>query len=144
MNVRILLDSYWYNIEDTADNDEVAAYVNQIAREENIPLAARCIKLKSGSFEKLHNKGVIVDKCKAFVSSINWNTNSPNFNREAGVIIEDSGVAGYYLSAFDSDWNSSDGGTDHSVDYIRYALFGVIIIVLVGIWWNRRERWARD
>jgi phosphatidylserine/phosphatidylglycerophosphate/cardiolipin synthase-like enzyme len=58
VKVQVLLDSYWYNVEDEADNDEMAALINRIAAEEHLPLEARCADLASGNIEKIHNKGV--------------------------------------------------------------------------------------
>ena len=93
VHVRILLDSYWYNTADEADNDEMVALINRIAAIEHLPLEARCANLAASGLEKIHNKGVIVDDREVLVSSINWNTNSPDFNREAGVIVEQPEVA---------------------------------------------------
>jgi phosphatidylserine/phosphatidylglycerophosphate/cardiolipin synthase-like enzyme len=87
VHVRVLLDSYWFNVEEGADNDEMVRCINQIAAREHLPLTARLIDLPASSFAKIHNKGVIVDHQRVLVSSINWNSNSPGFNREAGVII---------------------------------------------------------
>ena len=58
VKVHVLLDSYWYNVEGEADNDEMAALINRIAAEEHLPLEARCADLASGNIEKIHNKGV--------------------------------------------------------------------------------------
>ena len=93
VHVRVLLDSYWYNTEGPADNDEMVALINRIAHTEHFSLEARCIDLPMNELDKIHNKGVIVDDRKVLVSSINWNSNSPNFNREVGVIIDHPGVA---------------------------------------------------
>ena len=49
--VRVLLDSYWYNTEDAADNDEMVALINWIAATEHLPLEARCVDLEAGGFE---------------------------------------------------------------------------------------------
>jgi len=84
VHVTVLLDAYWYNVEDERDNDEMAALINHIAVAEGIPLEGRCADLESNKLEKIHNKGVIVNNRSVLVSSINWNSNSPNFNREAG------------------------------------------------------------
>ena len=105
VHVRVLLDSYWYNTEDEADNDEMVALINRIAASDNLPLEARCADLEASGLEKIHNKGVIVDDRAVLVSSINWNTNSPGFNREAGVIIEQPEVARYFRTVFDADWS---------------------------------------
>lgn len=129
VSVRVLLDSYWYNLEDTADNDEMVLIINRIAREEHLPLEARLVDTTSTGFEKIHNKGVIVDNERVLISSINWNTNSPSFNREAGVIISHPGVAGYFSEVFNYDWNANKapgGGTD-------YLKIGIAIAILAGL-----------
>jgi hypothetical protein len=50
--VRVLLDAYWYNVEDERDNDEMAALINHIAVAEGIPLEGRCADLESNKLEK--------------------------------------------------------------------------------------------
>ncbi|MHA1972645.1 MAG: PKD domain-containing protein, partial [Candidatus Hodarchaeales archaeon] len=54
------------------------------------------------------NKGVIVDREKVLISSINWGENSARNNREAGVIIENDKVGEFYTNVFLYDWNSSN------------------------------------
>ena len=137
--VRVLLDSYWYNIEDACDNDEMVSFINSIAASEGIPLEARCADLELNNLEKIHNKGVIVDNRRVLVSSINWNFNSPNFNREAGVIITDPDTALYFLSAFEDDWNAAAASKmSDSPDYRKPAIAGVVIIILVLLYLRRR------
>ena len=138
--VRVLLDSYWYNVEDTKDNDEMVALINTIAEKEHIPLEARCAELSHGGIEKIHNKGVIVDDQRVLVSSINWNSNSPNFNREAGVIIDHPGVARYFRDVFEDDWAPAVRAQERPVDYLKIAaVFGVIALLLV-LYYRRHIR----
>ena len=72
---------------------------------------------------KIHNKCVIADRDRVLVSSVNWNENSPSYNREAGVILAggvgsvnggsggQSGTIGeYYSKVFDRDWENREGG----------------------------------
>ena len=139
VKVRVLLDSYWYNVEDTNDNDEMAALINSISLSESLPLEARCAGLEPNNLEKIHNKGVIVDLQKVLVSSINWNDNSPNFNREAGIIISDPVAAAYFSSVFEDDWNASSAGEADSADYLKYAITGVVIFLLIVIYMRRRR-----
>lgn len=140
VHVRILLDSYWYNIEDEKDNDEMVALINRIAATEAIPLEGRCADLESNNLEKIHNKGVIVDNRSVLVSSINWNSNSPNFNREAGVIIEDRAVAGYFKEVFDDDWQPVRPQGAKNPDYLKIAgLIAVILGIGVIYAWRRRR-----
>jgi len=138
--VRVLLDSYWYNIEDECDNDEMVSFINSIAAAEGIPLEARCADLELNNLEKIHNKGVIVDGNRVLVSSINWNFNSPNFNREAGVIITEPITASYFLSAFEDDWNAAYQKRAVSPDYLKPAIAGVVIIALLILLYLRRRR----
>jgi cardiolipin synthase A/B len=139
VTVRVLLDSYWYNVEGTNDNDEMAALINRIGATEHIPLEAKCIDLSISPVEKIHNKGVIVDDERVLVSSINWNSNSPNFNREAGVIIDHPGVARYFCDVFDDDWNPMVKITKPKTDYIKIAIVALVIVLLLVIY-SRRHR----
>lgn len=140
VRVRVLLDSYWYNVEGKNDNDEMVALINTIAATEHLPLEARCADLRTNQIEKIHNKGVIVDGKRVLVSSINWNSNSPHFNREAGVIIDHPGVAGYFLAVFEDDWDPAVRSPGTGTDVLKIAVAALVIIVLVAYWWYRRKR----
>jgi phosphatidylserine/phosphatidylglycerophosphate/cardiolipin synthase-like enzyme len=144
VDVRILLDSYYYNTEGPADNDEMADEINSIADRENLPLNARLIDLSGSGLLKLHAKGVIADDA-VFISSINWNENSPVFNREAGLIIEDATIAGYFSSVFELDWEGGSATSygqpaqaDNSMKLVAAA--GAIFFVLILYWARHRHR----
>ncbi|MFZ1897571.1 phospholipase D-like domain-containing protein [Methanoregula sp.] len=140
VHVRVLLDSYWYNTEDEADNDEMVALINRIAASDNLPLEARCADLEASGLEKIHNKGVIVDDRAVLVSSINWNTNSPGFNREAGVIIEQPVVARYFRTVFDADWSPAVHSPHPPVDYLKIACVATVIGILMILYYRRHIR----
>jgi phosphatidylserine/phosphatidylglycerophosphate/cardiolipin synthase-like enzyme len=140
VHVRVVLDSYWYNTEDTADNDEMAALINRIGATEKIPLEARCADLDANELDKIHNKGVIVDDRKVLVSSINWNSNSPNFNREAGVIIDHPGVARYFREVFDDDWDSALKTPSIQADYLKIAIVICVLVLLLVLYYRRHIR----
>ncbi len=140
VHVRIILDSYWYNVEGTRDNDEMAALINRIAVTENLPLEARLADLATSRFEKVHNKGVIVDGRRVLVSSINWNSNSPNFNREAGVIIDHPGVGQYFSAVFEDDWNPEVRSPGPATDYLKIAVCLLVVAVLLAYGYYRRRR----
>jgi len=140
VHVRVLLDSYWYNIEDEKDNDEMAALIAHIGTSELIPLEARCADLSASNPEKIHNKGVIVDGQRVLVSSINWNSNSPNFNRETGVIIVHSGVARYFLGVFDDDWNGTVTTNEPKTDSLKIVIVIAVILLLLVIYYRRHIR----
>ena len=80
---------------------------------------------------------MIVDEKRVLVSSINWNMNSPTFNREAGVIIDHPGVARYFLEVFDDDWNSSVKNEGQKTDYAKIAIVGIVIVFLLIIYYRR-------
>jgi phosphatidylserine/phosphatidylglycerophosphate/cardiolipin synthase-like enzyme len=139
VSVRVLLDSYWYNVEDPNDNDEMAALINHIGSSEHIPLEAKCIDLSVSPVEKIHNKGVIVDDKRVLVSSINWNSNSPNFNRETGVIIDHPGAARYFREVFDDDWYPMANMAKPKTDYVKIAIVALVIVLLLVISIRRRR-----
>jgi cardiolipin synthase len=90
--------------------------------------------------QSIHNKGVIVDGDRVLISSINWNDNSPSFNREAGVILEHPGVAGYYTEAFVQDWSRAAGGPRAGdTEILRGAVAILVICLLFGLYLVRRR-----
>jgi len=140
VTVRVILDGSRYNDEGPEDNDEMVDLVNDLARQEGIPLAARILNPAAGGLEAVHTKGVIVDGRTVLVSSVNWNGNSPAFNREAGVILESPALGAYYSSVFDEDWNRAGAGSGpQGPDLVRLAIAGVVILVLLLFLWNRRR-----
>ncbi len=139
VQVRVLLDSYWFNIENEKDNDEMVVLINRIGASEHIPLEARCADLATNEIDKIHNKGVIVDSRYVLVSSINWNSNSPNFNREAGVIIDHSGVARYFLEVFEDDWNPRVKSPGIKTDYLKFCAVAVVLILLVLLYYRHQQ-----
>jgi cardiolipin synthase len=112
--------------------------INQIGRSENIPLEARCAELTLIDVDKIHNKGVIVDNQFVLVSSINWNSVSPNFNREAGVIIDHQGVAQYFLTVFEDDWKPSVKSPAKTTDYAKIIAVIVLLLLFILLYWKRQ------
>ena len=139
VHARVLLDPYWYNTENEKDNDEMVSLINHIGVSENIPLEARCADLRMNQIKQIHNKGIIVDESRVLVSSINWNSNSPKFNREAGVIIDHSGVARYFLEVFEDDWNPSIRSPAIQTDYLKIFMAAVVIAILLIIYCRGRR-----
>lgn len=137
--VQVILDSSWFNVEGENDNDEQAAWINALARSESLPLEARCIDLAAANLEKVHTKGVVVDTSSVLISSINWNDNSPDFNREAGVIVVHPDAARYFAAVFEADWNAGgptgDGGAD-----LRLTCAALIVLAFALIYAVRKIR----
>ncbi|KQC05081.1 MAG: phospholipase [Methanoculleus sp. SDB] len=139
VRVRVLLDSSWFNTDGNNDNDECVAAINALAREEGLLLEARCAGLEALGLEKIHTKGVIVDGERVLVSSINWNENSPCFNREAGVIVDHPGVGAYFTAVFEEDWTASAPATGKGVDWTKWAAAAGIVAVLAVLGYRRHR-----
>lgn len=146
VTVRILLDSYWFNIEGENDNDEMAAQINAVAEADGLPLEARLARIGPGYPEKVHNKGAIVDGDTVLISSVNWNENSPSFNREAGVIIESTDAGAYFRAVFATDWDDAGPLTEDEEETGQDTLLrqevaaGVIGLFCLGYIIRRRLR----
>jgi hypothetical protein len=131
VDVRILLDSSWYNVDanETMDNDDTVAYVNDVAARERIPIAAKLGNSTSHDLVKFHNKGIVVDGEKVLVSSINWNLNSVTENRELGLMVENQELASFFDAAFAYDWKDdvtppfADAGEDFTVQEGKEVYF---------------------
>ncbi len=100
--VKVLLDSRYERVR----NVETIEYLRDIAKEEDLELEARLIDNDAIGLNKTHNKGVIVDRSKVLISSINWGENSARNNREAGLVIENEDVAKFYTDVFLYDWHN--------------------------------------
>ena len=126
-DVRIQLDGMYYNTQDDGDNDELAADINRAG----LPnLKAQILSGREG-IVKIHNKGMIVDGKDVLISSINWNYNSANNNREAALIIESTEAAAYYTKVFDYDWAdyTLNNPASYSLGFdVRFLIGGAIIL----------------
>ena len=137
VKVRVILDGMYYNTQEDADNDELVATLNRAG----LPISARLLN-PSDILIKLHNKGVIADKRAVLISSVNWSFNSPNNNREAGLIITDERAAEYYTKVFDSDFSGEQYSDPVSYEIgfdVRFILAGLILVVLIVILIIRRK-----
>lgn len=94
VTVRIVME------EGRNDNPDVALAF----AEENIPIVWMDLRF----FSAIHNKAFIADGRIVLICSINWSEESISENREAGVVIEHEGVAGWYQAVFDYDWGIAE------------------------------------
>jgi hypothetical protein len=115
----------------------MAAWLNRRAESENLSLDAR-VADPGDRFEKIHAKGVLVDRETAIVGSINWNDNSIRENREIALVLDGEEIGAYYGRVFDADWNGGDGksgpggGTALPIGLIAAVGGVVVLVVLVG------------
>ena len=91
-------------INEDSDSDDITSYF------ESLGISVRWMG-NSGSADgdgewlsDTHNKLVIIDGKIAIISSVNFSENAFTNNREAGMVIQNTAVATYYKSIFDSDW----------------------------------------
>ncbi|MDR3607685.1 MAG: phospholipase D-like domain-containing protein [Oligoflexia bacterium] len=99
---------------DSKNTDAITA-LNNAASSEGLPVEARTANLKAMGVTYIHNKGALVDGQQTLISSINWDQNSIQNNRETAVVLTSADVYNYYYAAFQSDWNNSgtaDSGGD--------------------------------
>ena len=94
----------------TASPDKNAltiAALNAYAASKHLQLEARTANLSAMGVDIIHNKGVLEDSDVTLVSSINWDENAVEHNRETGLLIRSPQVHAYYQALFDKDWNAS-------------------------------------
>jgi phosphatidylserine/phosphatidylglycerophosphate/cardiolipin synthase-like enzyme len=63
--------------------------------------------LSKKHFVHCHNKLIVVDEEKVLLGSQNWSTTGLTSNREASLLVEHAGIAGYFAQIFDADWGMS-------------------------------------
>ncbi|MCP1662916.1 MAG: phospholipase [Methanocalculus sp. MSAO_Arc1] len=143
VDVRIILDSTWYNLQGERGNDYIVGLVNTHAAETDHALEARLFDPDRGGASRIHTKGVIVDDRAVLISSINWNENSPMNNRETGVIIEHPDAAAYYMRVFEDDWSNEytlPGDVISTDDLLKPAIAVAVILFFAGIVIGRRMK----
>lgn len=89
-------------------NEITANLLNKIAKAEGLKMEARIATLAGMHVDYIHNKGVVADGNKTLISSINWDENAIERNREAAVLIQGSDVYNHYEQLFESDWTAGD------------------------------------
>jgi phosphatidylserine/phosphatidylglycerophosphate/cardiolipin synthase-like enzyme len=55
-----------------------------------------------------HTKGMIVDGQRVMIGSHNWSSQGVSSNRDASVIFNDRRLAGYFVEAFEVDWDRAN------------------------------------
>ncbi|WP_394741515.1 phospholipase D-like domain-containing protein [Natronococcus roseus] len=121
VDVRILLDSSWY-VED--EHETLAADLERTADEEELSLEAELAE-DTDAFEKIHAKGIVIDREVAVVGSANWNENSLQNNREVLLALHGTDAAAYYADVFESDRDEDDAWS------LPFELSAAVVAALV-------------
>ncbi len=62
------------------------------------------VRWSSPQYTYTHAKYLVADAASVLVGSINWSHNAMKRNREAGVRVQDAGLAARFLAEFEKDW----------------------------------------
>ena len=92
------------------DNDtelKLLAMIENIVKEQHLPIHAAIADLPKMKVKYIHNKGALADGYKTLISSINWNQNSVENNRETAISVDSRSINEHYQSIFNLDWQAS-------------------------------------
>jgi phosphatidylserine/phosphatidylglycerophosphate/cardiolipin synthase-like enzyme len=114
VKVRVLVNDDQTFSEDgkTGDKDTeitngfAVEQLNKDAAKQRLPLEAALFSHKNTQTSYVHNKGMIADGKRVFVSSINGTQNSVENNREVAVAIDTEDGARYFGEVFQFDWEN--------------------------------------
>ncbi|MFQ5919495.1 MAG: phospholipase D-like domain-containing protein [Thermoplasmata archaeon] len=139
VRVRVLLDGQPYNVAQEEDNDEAVGRLNRFAAEAELPLEARLFPGDPRRIVKIHNKGLLVDGNRVWISSMNWNEAGAYANREAALLVDSREIAGVFQEAFEADWEQAAalGATPASADPPKdlFLWIGLGSAAAAGAWW---------
>ncbi|WP_126663433.1 phospholipase D-like domain-containing protein [Haloterrigena salifodinae] len=128
VDVRILLGSAEYNAD---ENAALAQDLERIADDESLPLEVELVE-ETDAFEKIHAKGVVIDREVAVVGSANWNENSLQNNREVVLALHGEEIASYYADVFEADWQGDDVSSPITVGVALAVVAALALAALVG------------
>jgi phosphatidylserine/phosphatidylglycerophosphate/cardiolipin synthase-like enzyme len=116
VHVRVLLNDDTTFADDTGggsspDEKNLAAvnYLRDQAGQAHLPLEAATFSQKKIEVNYVHNKGMVADGNRVFVSSINGTENAIMNNREIAVAVTSEDAGKYFTSVFKTDWELSTG-----------------------------------
>ena len=94
-------------VNEDSDSDNITAYFLSLGI--GIRWMGNSVSNPDGDWiSDTHNKLLIIDEKITILSSINFSENALLNNRETGLVIQNTAVATYYGSIFDSDWNDGE------------------------------------
>lgn len=97
-------------------NQDTVNLLNQQAQQRRLPVSAHIANIKAMGVDYIHNKGMLIDGHITLISSINWDQNSIQRNREAAVAIDSAQAHSFYESIFSHDWSVSAGGANPTIE----------------------------
>lgn len=103
LDVRIILGKIFNKKAIPAEKKNL----KNLKKEFGLQLGRNIRYIDTSRFVHCHNKMIIVDGTGVLVSSQNWSNAAVSENREAGVLIGHSGIAGYFAKIFENDWKTA-------------------------------------
>lgn len=92
---------------DNEKNTTTVTYLRGMAAQSRLPLEAAIFSGDKVQVNYVHNKGMVADGARVFVSSINGTENSIQSNREVALAVTSADAARYFGAVFDFDWKQS-------------------------------------
>jgi phosphatidylserine/phosphatidylglycerophosphate/cardiolipin synthase-like enzyme len=90
-------------INEDSDSDDITSYLSGLGIE--VRWMGNSASNPDGEWiSDTHNKLLIIDGKVVIISSVNFSENAFLNNREAGMVIQNTEVATYYTTIFESDW----------------------------------------
>jgi phosphatidylserine/phosphatidylglycerophosphate/cardiolipin synthase-like enzyme len=89
------------------DDRKMLSLIETAAQENKVVLPTAIANLSEMRVKYVHNKGALADGYKTLISSINWNQNSVENNRETAISVDSKTINSHYQEIFDLDWNAS-------------------------------------
>jgi len=90
-------------------NQITADALNSLAKNSRLKITAAIANLTAMGVDYIHNKGMLIDGNQTLISSINWDENSFQNNRETAVLISSQPVNQFYGTLFAKDWLATTG-----------------------------------
>jgi len=107
VKIRVLVNDSTVFGGDNEGDVKLVALVDSLAKKHKIALKAVIADLPKMRVKYIHNKGALADGYKTLISSINWNQNSVENNRETAISVDSQSINEHYQAIFDLDWNAS-------------------------------------
>jgi len=107
VKIRVLVNDSRAFGGDNESEKKLLEMIEKISKEQHLPIQAAIADLPKMRVKYIHNKGALADGYKTLISSINWNQNSVENNRETAISVDSHSINEHYQSIFDLDWHAS-------------------------------------
>jgi len=107
VKVRLLINDSTAFGASEEDDKKMMAMIEGAVQESKVTLSAAIADLAEMRVKYVHNKGALADGYKTLISSINWNQNSVENNRETAISVDSREINSHYQEIFNFDWQAS-------------------------------------